>query len=120
MFNKMVISTEELKGMIDSNSDFVLIDVRSKMELNYGMIPGAVNVHIEELQEAFDLDGDEFRGRFGFEKPSKGKLIMVYCRTGSRSGMAAGYLKSKGYNVKNYEGSVQAWSLIDDNVQMYD
>jgi len=115
----MVIATEEVEELIDSKGDYILIDVRREDELANGIIPTAKHLCLDEIEIAFELSEEEFKERYGFDKPSKSDLIILYCRTGSRSGMAAMFLKSKGYNVKNYQGSVQAWSLIDDNVKMY-
>jgi len=121
----MVISTEELKKMIDENSNYILIDIRRDEELKHGMIPTAKHLVLDDFQEAFDLIEEDFKEKYGFDKPKTisesgdSKLIIVYCRSGSRSDMAANYLRSKGHNVKNYQGSVKAWSEIDDNVNMY-
>ena len=116
----MIISTESLKEMIDSNEDFILIDVRRKNELIYGTIPKAVHLCLQDFSNAFDLSDKKFSEMYNFKKPSKDKLIIVYCRTGNRSDIAAEYLNKKGYNVKNYEGSIKAWSQIDNNVKMYE
>ncbi len=115
----MEISTNELKEFIDRKKGYILIDVRNNHELNYGMIPSAVHLCLQDFEGAFDLDDNDFFDRYRFRKPSKSKLIIVYCRTGSRSGVAEEYLKNKGYNVRNYRGSVKKWSLIDENVKMY-
>ena len=114
-----VIETSELRKIIDSKREYVLIDVRNDDELNYGMIPTAVHLCLQDFSEAFDLDDNSFFDKYKFKKPSKSKLIIVYCRTGSRSGVAEEYLKNKGYNARNYKGSVKEWSLIDKNVKMY-
>lgn len=114
-----VIKTEELKGLIDKKSDYLLIDVRNKDELEYGVIPSSVNLCLQDFFEAFGSNENYFFNRYGFRKPSKSELVIVYCRTGNRSGVAAEYLRSKGYNVKNYKGSIKEWSLIDKNVKMY-
>lgn len=115
----MEISTNELKEFIDRKKNYILIDVRNKDELIYGVIPSSVNLCLQDFSIAFDLDDNDFFDRYKFRKPSKSKLIIVYCRTGSRSGVAEEYLKNKGYNVRNYRGSVKEWSLIDKNVRMY-
>jgi rhodanese-related sulfurtransferase len=123
----MVISTEELKKMIDENSNYILIDVRRDEELKHGMIPTAKHLILDDFQEAFDLSKEDFKEKYGFDKPktilgsvdSEPILIIVHCRSGGRSDMAANYLRNKGYNVRNYQGSVKAWSEIDDNVNMY-
>ncbi len=115
----MVVSTNELKRMIDNNLDYVLIDVRREDELKHGMIPTAKHLPMEEIEEAFDLSEDEFKKKYGFDKPSKEELVIVHCRTGGRSNVVANQLNQKGYHVQNYEGSVQEWSKIDENVKMY-
>ena len=123
----LMLGREELKKMIDEDSNYILIDVRRDEELKYGMIPTAKHLVLDDFQEAFDLSEEDFNEKYGFDKPktisesgnSKPLLIIVHCRSGSRSDMAANYLRSKGYNVKNYQGSVKAWSEIDDNVNMY-
>ena len=114
-----IISTDELREIINSKRDYVLIDVRTKNELNYGMIPNAVHLCLDDFEKAFSLNEKDFFSKYNFKKPAKSELIVVYCRTGNRSGAAAEYLESKKYNVRNYKGSVQAWSLIDENVRMY-
>ena len=125
-----VISTGELRELIDvatgtsseddaGHVDYILIDVRGDDEMRYGVIPSSVHLCLDDFQFAWDLDGAEFKEKYGFDKPSKDDLIILYCRTGSSSAMAANFLEGKGYNVKNYKGSVQEWSVIDDNVEMY-
>ena len=115
----MVINTEELKKMIDSSGDYILIDVRREDELIHGMIPTAKHIILDEVESAFEMGEEEFLVKYGFPKPTKDELIIVYCRTGGRSKVASSYLNGKGYHVQNYEGSVQEWSKIDDNVKMY-
>jgi rhodanese-related sulfurtransferase len=115
----MVISTTELKHMIDNEGDYVLIDVRREDELHHGMIPTAKHLCLDEVESAFEMGEEEFLVKYGFLRPSKDELIIVHCRTGGRSNVAASYLKGKGFNVENYEGSVQEWSRIDENVKMY-
>jgi len=96
-----------------------LIDVRNNDELQHGMIPTAKHLPMDEVEEAFGLDEKEFKEKYGFLKLTKEELIIVHCRTGFRSNGVAIYLRDNGYHVKNYLGSVQAWSLIDKNVKMY-
>jgi rhodanese-related sulfurtransferase len=115
----MTITTEELKEMIDNKEDYILIDVRNKEELEHGMIPTAKHLYLDEIEEAFKLSEEEFENKYNFKKPSKEKLIILHCRTGARSQAATDFLIDRGYNAKNYQGSVQAWSLIDENVHMY-
>lgn len=115
----MIITTEELKKLIDGKKDFVLIDVRRQDELHYGMIPTAHHIPLHDIEEVFDLDEQSFKKKYGFTKPTPKKLIVVYCRSGGRSSTATSLLTSKGYTVKNYKGSVGEWSKIDPQVKAY-
>ncbi|MFC1769192.1 rhodanese-like domain-containing protein [Nanoarchaeota archaeon] len=116
----MDITTSELKKLIDSKEKLFLIDVRGKNELEYGTIPTSNNIPLPELGEAFNLSEEDFKNKYGFNKPTKTEKIIFYCRTGVRADMAVEYLKQKGYeNIFSYRGSVKEWSQIDDNVSMY-
>jgi rhodanese-related sulfurtransferase len=99
-----VLSFAELKRLIDSKATFTLVDVRQPHELSYGSLPNARNVPLCDIPAAT------------FER---NKLIVVYCRTGSRSARAAEILEKRGFNVLNFAGSVQEWSKHDKSVRMY-
>jgi len=118
-----LIKRDELKELIDKKGSYVLIDVRQKEELAYGMIPTAHNVPLHEFEDAFKFSPKEFEARYHFAKPSKEDTIIFHCRTGSRSAQATAYMHSKGYtHAKNFRGSVGSvneWSEIDQNVRMY-
>lgn len=75
------------KYKVDKNA--VLLDVRTKEEVQTGKIPNSQNIPLDEIDKAnFD----------------KNKTIYVYCRSGRRSQMATEILKSKGYNAINIGG----------------
>ena len=114
------ISLNELKELIDNKKDYVLIDVRNKDELVFGVIPTSVNIPLPEFEFAFDLNEDEFEKKFGFPKFKKDDNLIFYCRTGRRSEMAARFAFGKGFvNSKNYPGSIWEWSEQDPNVKRY-
>ena len=71
-----------------------LIDVRSPVEFNQGALAGAVNMPID----SFLLTKD---------KIDTTKPILLYCRTGARSGMVKNYLDEQGYNQVHNIGGVQ-------------
>lgn len=121
-----IVTTDELKEMIDEKKDFVLIDVRSDGEVEaFDFIKTlknakVKNVNVLDLVEALALDPPEFLEKHKFDKPGINDEIVVYCRTGSRSGEAMGIFREKGYtNVRNYDGSVEEWSKIDPEVKFY-
>ena len=113
------ISTEELKKLIDKKGKYVLIDVREKKELVYGMIPTAHNVPLSELEKAWELNEEDFEKKYGLKKPSKTDNLIFHCRSGGRSKQATEFAVSKHYHATNYEGSILAWSKIDKNVKAY-
>ena len=69
-----------------------LIDVRSAVEFNQGSLDGAVNMPIESFQ--YLKDGID-----------NSKPVLLYCRTGARSGMVKNYLDQLGFDqVHNIGG----------------
>jgi phage shock protein E len=63
-----------------------IIDVRSQLEFDQEHFPGALHIPLEKVQdEAINIG----------QMP---KPIVVYCRSGNRSGMAAGILAQNGVN----------------------
>jgi rhodanese-related sulfurtransferase len=76
--------------------DVVLLDVREDHEWERGRIPGARHLEINELPgHASELGPDV--------------PLIVYCRTGNRSGLAADALSSAGFDVSVLEGGITAW-----------
>ena len=72
-----------------------LIDVRSSVEFNQGALDGAVNMPIEGFQ--VHKDGID-----------SSKPVLLYCRTGARSGMVKNYLEKLGFSqVHNIGGLMQ-------------
>ena len=114
------ISLNELKELIDDKKNYILIDVRNKDELSFGVIPTSVNIPLPEFEFSFELNDDEFKKKFGFPKIKKDDNLIFYCRTGSRSEMATKFAIQKGFtNSKNYAGSIWEWSEHDPNVKRY-
>ena len=74
-----------------------VLDVRTPEEFAAGHVPGAVNVPHDRLASRLA------------EVP-KDKDVVLYCRSGRRSGLAAGVLAAHGYTrVSQLEGDMQAW-----------
>ena len=92
----MNISAEEAKQIMDSEDGYVILDVRTQEEYDEGHIPGAIlipNTEIEAKAEEILTDKDQ--------------LILVYCRSGRRSKMAAEILVQLGYtSIKEFGGII--------------
>jgi rhodanese-related sulfurtransferase len=104
------ISTDELAAMLAQRGepvqqdrvvnratepvDFVLVDVRSKAEVNVSVIPGAIT------KAEFERNRRMYRGL----------MVIPYCTVGGRSGDYARQLAKSGVQVKNYRGSILEWA----------
>ena len=79
------ITAEEAKEIMDSEEGYIILDVRTQEEYDQGHIPGAVVISHEEIAEkAEEVLTD------------KDQLILVYCRSGRRSKIAAEALAKLG------------------------
>jgi rhodanese-related sulfurtransferase len=74
-----------------------LIDVREPYEREAGRIPGdSAHIEMDQLTEqAESIDRD--------------RPVVFYCRTGSRSSMAAQAFSAAGYDAHNLDGGLKAW-----------
>lgn len=103
------ISVEDFKKEYDGEDYFVLIDVRSGAEYDAGYVPGAVNIDRGVLE--FKIAKEEVWDEAGLYIPEKTDKIILYCRTGGRSALAAKALKELGYqNAMSLEGGWNAWN----------
>ena len=92
----MNITAEEAKQIMDTEKGYIILDVRTLEEYDEGHIPGAMVIPHEEIAErAEDVLTD------------KDQLILVYCRSGRRSKIAAEALAELGYtNIKEFGGII--------------
>ena len=90
------INGAEAKALMDSESGYVIIDARTQEEYDQGHIPGAILIPEYEIADRAEK-----------ELPDKDQLILVYCRSGRRSKIAAEELVKLGYtNVKEFGGII--------------
>ena len=116
-----ILTTSELKAMIDSNKEVLVIDtmpLKDSYEKNH--IPGAKQFlfPIPEMKE-WDSKETDGKSKEDYEKllgPDKNKPIVVYCGfvKCTRSHNGAVWAKKLGYkNVKRYTGGIYAWKGAD-------
>ena len=92
------ISMEEAITMMEEESGYIILDVRTPEEFADKHIPGAVNIPSETIA------AEEIP-----ELPDKDQLILVYCRSGNRSKQASEKLAALGYtNVVEF-GGINSW-----------
>ena len=90
------ITPEEAKKIMDSGEEHIILDTREQDEFDEGHIPGAILIPYTEIENK----AEEML-------PDKDKLILVYCRSGRRSKIAAESLSKLGYtNVKEFGGII--------------
>jgi len=81
---------------VDGGAAHQLVDVRTAEEFASGHLPGAVNIPLPELA-----------GRLG--EIATDEPVVLYCRSGNRSGQAAQLLTAEGYTQILDLGGIIAW-----------
>lgn len=93
------INMEEAAEMMEKESGYIILDVRTPEEFAEKHIPGALNIPNEAIgtEEIPEL-------------PDKQQLILVYCRSGNRSKQASEKLAAQGYtNIVEF-GGINDWT----------
>ena len=90
------ITAQEAKTIMDTESDYIIIDARTTEEFAEGHIENAILIPEYEIANRAEK-----------ELPDKEQLILVYCRSGRRSKIASEELVKLGYtNVKEFGGII--------------
>ena len=92
------VSMDEIVQIMNENTDYIILDVRTIAEYNEGHIPNAICIPNETI-------GSNTIS----ELPDKEQLILVYCRSGNRSKQAAEKLKKLGYTNLIEFGGIIDW-----------
>ncbi len=101
-------TVQELKAMLDNKENFQLIDVREPYE-----------------HEMADIGGDKIpMGEIpvSLDKIAKDKPVVIYCRSGNRSGQVCNYIAQELQleNIYNLKGGILAWAgEIDESMDKY-
>lgn len=92
----MNITAQQAKEIMVSQEGYIILDTRTQEEFDEGHIPGAILIPYDEiLEKAEDVLTD------------KDQMILVYCRSGRRSKLAAEDLVKLGYsNIKEFGGII--------------
>ena len=92
------ITAEEAAAMMEEESGYIILDVRTSQEYSEKHIAGAINVPNETI------GSEEIP-----ELPDKDQLVLVYCRSGNRSKQTAEKLVKLGYtNIVEF-GGINDW-----------
>ena len=92
------ITMVEAITMMEEETGYIILDVRTAQEYSEKHIPGAINI------------ANEFIGTEDIsELPDKDQLILVYCRSGNRSKQASEKLGKLGYTNIIEIGGIKSW-----------
>lgn len=92
----MNITAQQAKEIMDTQEGYIILDTRTQEEYDTGHIPGAIVLPYDEVLKKAET-----------VLPDKSQLILVYCRSGRRSKLAAEDLVKLGYtNIREFGGII--------------
>jgi rhodanese-related sulfurtransferase len=107
-----------VEGLKSRKPGYILIDVRTKDEYQAGHIPGAYLVQRGVLESHIEKEA-VWEG-FRHAVPQKSDIIILYCRSGSRSALATKSLMTLGYkHVYSLNGGWNAWHEAYPKLERY-
>jgi len=89
------INSPDARRLVEAGAR--LVDVRTPQEFATGHLPGAINIPVQDLESRLA------------ELEEKQRPVVLYCRSGSRSGSAARILKGAGYAAIHNLGAMTRW-----------
>ena len=90
------ITQDKAKEMMKEESNYIILDVRTKEEYDDKHIEDAINIPLDEIEETTELKNKE-------------QIIFVYCRSGNRSKQASEILANLGYTNIYEIGGISTW-----------
>ena len=121
--NRVLITMDELAGMVGSESGKQLLDCRPPDQYSGekpgrdiergGHIPGAYNVPVSATIQSAEMPllkaPDQLRAMYSQAGFSGESQVVTYCRTGRSASLTYFVLKYLGYDVRLYDGSFSQW-----------
>ncbi|MFZ4619475.1 MAG: rhodanese-like domain-containing protein [Bacteroidota bacterium] len=92
------VSVKETYTMLQKDTSVVFLDVRTPEEHAQARIGETPLIPLNELEN-----------RLGELERYKDRKIVVYCRSGNRSGKATSILRQHGFNALNMQGGIIQW-----------
>jgi rhodanese-related sulfurtransferase len=90
------IAPADLVALIEADKAPLILDVRTQSEYDAGHVPGAVLIPHDQLESRIAELGEP-------------RDVVVYCRSGRRSGSIQPVLEKHGFPVRQLDGSWLAW-----------
>lgn len=100
----------ELNDFLATGVSPVKIDVREDVELEYGVIEGAMHIPMQSVP-----------GQLNTLEKYKNDTIVVICRSGKRSQQIGQFLEQMGFtDIINLAGGMNAWAKdVDTSMTVY-
>jgi rhodanese-related sulfurtransferase len=89
---------DDVRALYEVKDSWQIVDVRETYEWRAGHIEGAIHVPLGELMAGREQ---------GHVDPSR--PVVVVCKTGNRSELAALMLQARGFDAQNLEGGAESW-----------
>ena len=87
------LNIEKAIKLVNSSTNLIIIDVRTREEYLAGNIPNAINI---------DVLSQDFKSKI--DMLDKNKEYLIYCRSGNRSSIASSIMSTNGFiNIYNLE-----------------
>jgi rhodanese-related sulfurtransferase len=104
--DKLAFTTDpvELKRLIESGQEIVVVDVRAEEDFAKGHVPGAIN-----------LPKGTWENPQGLRK-ERNNIVYCYTQTCHLAAQACSLFAGKGYPVMEMEGGFEAWK--DDELEI--
>ncbi|MCM1488896.1 MAG: rhodanese-like domain-containing protein [Firmicutes bacterium] len=93
MINEIGIC-DYIKNRLETDDD-ILVDIREELMYEFGSLPGAVNIPIDDIRLLYRLPKD--------------KTVYVFCQAGEISGEIAELLSDAGYTAYNLTGGYREY-----------
>ncbi|NMP30348.1 rhodanese-like domain-containing protein [Thalassotalea sp. M1531] len=103
--DRPTVSQEQVLSLINAPKaeTYTLLDVRSDKEFSEGHVKSAINVSHDALTDKLSMLPND-----------KDQLVIVYCRSGRRAGIAEQILRDKGFtNVWHLDGDMKGWQASE-------
>ena len=104
------LSCTEVRGQLDREEEFLLLDCREEAEFAHVRIEGATLLPMSEIQQ-----------RSGEIEEWKGRPVVVYCHHGGRSLQVTHWLRQQGWEqAQSMAGGIDVWAVeIDPSLPRY-
>lgn len=102
------ITPAQYAALLEAGEQFLLVDVREGFERKISVLPNDIHIPMDDFAERMS-------------ELSRESLIILYCRTGGRSGIATQLMRQRGYlHVFNLASGINGYARqFDPSMTIY-